>query len=105
MTTAKPQGEAVRRFIVQNIAKHPTDIAGRVSARFHITRQAVHKHVARLLAKGQIIESGQTRNRSYIFFTSRMFDSFDILSGGMSFSHAAGDANSSRSAARCNWPK
>jgi len=65
MATTKPQGEAVRHFILQNIAKHPTDIAGRVSARFHITRQAVHKHMSRLIKEGLITESGQTRNRSY----------------------------------------
>jgi anti-sigma regulatory factor (Ser/Thr protein kinase)/DNA-binding transcriptional ArsR family regulator len=65
MATAKRQGEAVRRFILQNIAKHPSDIARRVSTRFHITRQAVHKHISRLLEEGLIAESGQTRNRSY----------------------------------------
>src|ERR1700760_3240459 len=65
MATAKSHGEAVRRFILQNISKHPTDIARRVATRFDITRQAVHKHISRLLEEGLIAESGQTRNRSY----------------------------------------
>ena len=65
MATAKSHGEAIRRFILQNIAKHPTDIARRVSTRFEITRQAVHKHITRLIEEGLIAESGQTRSRSY----------------------------------------
>jgi anti-sigma regulatory factor (Ser/Thr protein kinase)/biotin operon repressor len=65
MATAKSHGEAIRRFILQNIAKHPTDVARRVSTRFEITRQAVHKHITRLIEEGLIAESGQTRNRSY----------------------------------------
>jgi anti-sigma regulatory factor (Ser/Thr protein kinase)/biotin operon repressor len=65
MATARPQGEAVRLFILENVASHPSDIAKRAAARFHITRQAVHKHLRRLVEEGILTESGQTRSRSY----------------------------------------
>ena len=65
MATARQQGEAVRRFILENTASHPSDVAKRAAVRFHITRQAVHKHLRRLVEEGILTESGQTRSRSY----------------------------------------
>jgi len=62
---ANSRGEAVRQFIIDNVAAHPTDITRRVAARFRITRQAVNKHLVRLVEAGLLVESGQTRARSY----------------------------------------
>jgi anti-sigma regulatory factor (Ser/Thr protein kinase) len=58
-------GEAVRRFIVDQVSNHPDDIAKRTASHFHITRQAVHKHLRRLVEEGDLQESGQTRSRQY----------------------------------------
>jgi anti-sigma regulatory factor (Ser/Thr protein kinase)/DNA-binding transcriptional ArsR family regulator len=63
--TAQPRGEAIRNFIFANLAKHPADIAKRVSTRFRITRQAAHKHLRRLVDEGLVTQSGQTRNHAY----------------------------------------
>lgn len=62
---ARAQGDRVRRFILENIGDHPRDIAGHTAARFGITRQAVHKHLTRLVQEGAITETGQTRNHRY----------------------------------------
>ena len=58
-------GESVRRFILDHVAAHPADIARRVAVHFHITRQAVNKHLRRLVDDGALLESGQTRSREY----------------------------------------
>lgn len=58
-------GEAVRTFILNQVSDHPTDIAKRVASHFHITRQAVHKHLRRLVDDGALQESGRTRRREY----------------------------------------
>ena len=82
MATARPQGEAVRRFIIDNVASHPADIAKRAATRFHITRQAVHKHLRRLVEEGILTEAGQTRSRSYgLAVLSRWERSYPIRAG------------------------
>jgi DNA-binding transcriptional ArsR family regulator len=63
MTRAR--GEDVRRFILDHVDEHPSDIAKRAASHFHITRQAVHKHMRRLVDEGALTEAGQTRNREY----------------------------------------
>lgn len=82
MATARPQGEAVRHFIIDNVARHPADVAKRAATRFHITRQAVHKHLRRLVEEGILTESGQTRSRSYgLAVLSQWERSFPIQAG------------------------
>ena len=43
------------------------------------------------LAKGKLTTDPQRHTGEGIFFTSRMFDSFDIISGGVYFSHSFGE--------------
>jgi len=62
---ARAKGEDVRRFIVDHVDAHGGDIAKRAASVFGITRQAVHKHLRRLIEEGVLTETGQTRSRSY----------------------------------------
>jgi len=65
MSRVRARGEDVRRFILEKIEQHPSDVS-RVTARhFNITRQAVNKHLQRLTSEKAIVETGQTRNRAY----------------------------------------
>src|SRR5690349_21082189 len=65
MTRVRVRGEAVRRFIMENVEKHARDIGRFTSDHFKITRQAVNKHLTRLKNEGALKETGKTRNRSY----------------------------------------
>jgi len=65
MGTVRVRGEAVRRFIVENVEKHPTDIVRVAVEKFDCSRQAVHKHLQRLIEEGAIEAEGQTRNKTY----------------------------------------
>lgn len=65
MTRVRARGEDIRRFILANIEKHPTDIAKVTGEHFAITRQAASKHLQRLTAEGAISETGNTRSRTY----------------------------------------
>jgi len=49
------------------------------------------RHAILELAKGKLTTDPQNHTGEGIFFTSRMFDAFDILSGGVYFSHEFGD--------------
>jgi hypothetical protein len=48
------------------------------------------RHAIFELAKGKLTTDPKRHTGEGIFFTSRMFDSFDILSGGVAFSHGYG---------------
>jgi hypothetical protein len=65
MTRVRARGEDVRRFILDHVDKHPSDIAKLTSEHFKITRQAVNKHLQRLTSEGALTEAGNTRNRIY----------------------------------------
>ena len=65
MTRIRTRGEDVRRFILNNVEKHPTDVSKITAEHFGITRQAVNKHLQRLTSEHALAETGHTRNRSY----------------------------------------
>lgn len=65
MPAIRGRGEDVRTFIVANVAKHPADIVRRTAEKFGCTRQAVHRHIQRLVEEGALVEAGKTRSRTY----------------------------------------
>lgn len=65
MSAVRAGGEAVRRFLIEHMLAHPTDIARVAADKFACTRQAVHKHLQRLVADGSVVVSGQTRSKRY----------------------------------------
>jgi hypothetical protein len=82
MTRVNSPGENVRRFIVEHVEKHPGDIARVTAEHFKITRQAVNKHLQRLTSERSLVESGQTRNRTYkLASLSTWRHSYDIIPG------------------------
>ena len=65
MTKVRSRGEQVRRFIVSHVEKHPTDIAKFTAEHFGITRQAVNKHLQRLVEERALVSDGKTRSCTY----------------------------------------
>src|SRR6266481_6190903 len=65
VTRVRARGEDIRHYIIDNVGKHPTDISQMIASHFSITRQAVNKHLKRLISEGAVIPSGKTINRSY----------------------------------------
>lgn len=65
MRKVRARGEDIRKFIIDHVEKHPTDVSKLTAQHFAITRQAVNKHLQRLTAEHALLESGQTRNRIY----------------------------------------
>jgi len=61
----RQRGEEIRQFILTNIEKHSKDVATLTSQEFGITRQAVNKHIQRLVKQKAIVAKGSTKNRSY----------------------------------------
>lgn len=65
MTRVRARGEAVRRFIIDNVDKHPKHISRVTAQKFDISRQAVNLHLRRLVDDGALTADGTTSNRSY----------------------------------------
>lgn len=55
----------IEAFITERVDKHPDDIARVTAEHFGITRQAVHRHLARLVKENKLTATGATRSRKY----------------------------------------
>jgi len=64
-TRIRARGEEIREFIVEHVDDHPSDIGKVASAKFRISRQAVNKHLQKLVQEGCLSEKGETRARAY----------------------------------------
>lgn len=69
MSKVRSRGEPVRRFLIENIEAHPADIVRVATEKFGCTRQAVHKHLQRLIADGAVVVTGTTRGKRYALAT------------------------------------
>ena len=65
MVGVRSRGEAIRQFIIDNVAGHPDSIVALTSETFKISRQAVNSHIKRLIDQESIVAEGNTRNRVY----------------------------------------
>jgi hypothetical protein len=62
------RGEAVRNFILAEVKDHPTDIVRIATEHFDCSRQAIHKHIQRLVKEDAVAEGWVTkRGRSVVF--------------------------------------
>jgi anti-sigma regulatory factor (Ser/Thr protein kinase) len=66
MAGVRERGEKVRQFILDNVDHNPTDIVTLTSRAYDISRQAVNKHIKRLVAQHALLERGATRNKHYV---------------------------------------
>ena len=65
MPGTRERGRAIRRFILERLGSNRAAIAQLTAAHFGISRQAVNKHLHRLVREGLLTAEGTTRNRRY----------------------------------------
>jgi anti-sigma regulatory factor (Ser/Thr protein kinase)/biotin operon repressor len=65
MNRVRARGEDIRRFILEQVEQHPSDIAKAAAEKFGISRQAVNKHLQRLAAEKALNVIGKTKSRLY----------------------------------------
>ncbi|MEX2149030.1 MAG: DUF4325 domain-containing protein [Steroidobacteraceae bacterium] len=83
MTRVRARGEEVRKFILQNLEKHPNEIAKIAAEKFGVTRQAINKHLQRLVTEKAITELGKTRNRTYQMATLSEWNKAYLIAPGL----------------------
>ena len=82
MTGVRVRGEGIRRFILDHVEKSSDDVTKATAEKFGITRQAVSKHLRRLLDEGALRRSGNTRARVYRLSPLLEWDEhFEIVPG------------------------
>lgn len=65
MAVTRERGRVIRGYIVAHVRAHPENIAQVCADHFGVSRQAVNKHLSRLVAEGLLAAQGATRNRRY----------------------------------------
>lgn len=65
MARGPSRTQAIRDFILSQVALHPTAIGRITGARFGVSRQAVNKHISALVAAGLLVATGTTKGRHY----------------------------------------
>lgn len=65
MIKIRSRGEAIRKYILDNVEKFPDDITKKTGEHFKITRQAANKHIKSLVAEKALVEIGSTKNKKY----------------------------------------
>lgn len=69
MTGIREQGRLVRRYILEHVDPNSQHIVRSTTFQFGISRQAVNKHIRRLIKEGLLTARGTTRNRTYSLTT------------------------------------
>jgi len=83
MARVRVRGETVRRYIIEQVERHPSDLTKITVAKFGITRQAVNKHLHRLLDEEALIQEGTTRRRSYRLAPLVHWNKIYTIGGGL----------------------
>ncbi|MEM6543284.1 MAG: DUF4325 domain-containing protein [Pseudomonadota bacterium] len=79
MVGLRKRGEDIRCFIIENVEEHPRDITTIAAEKFDVSRQAINKHINKLVEQGSINRSGKTRNRTYTLApTAQYRESFEL---------------------------
>lgn len=65
MTKPREKSESIRYFILEHVDKYPADIAKITAEHFHISRQAINKHLQKLVEDKSLTMDGKTRNKTY----------------------------------------
>lgn len=55
----------IEAFIIENVDDHAADIAHFAAVHFGVTRQAIHRHLARMVREKKLTAVGTTRSRTY----------------------------------------
>ena len=70
----RKRGEAIRAYILDNVAEHPFDIVARTAKRFDISRQAVSHHIRRLVDQNDVLVEGTRSQPKYRLVEQAEYD-------------------------------
>lgn len=68
----------IRDFLIDRVGDHPRDLVSLATEEFGVTRQAVHRHLSKLIKEGVIEAKGTTRNKEYSLVKNRFMDAIRL---------------------------
>lgn len=83
MVGIRKRGENVRQFILDNVEHNPKDLVALTSRAYGISRQAVNKHIKRLVEQNSLLVRGATRNKHYILHPLVKWEHIYTLGGSL----------------------
>ncbi len=83
MVGIRKRGENIRQFILDNVRHNPKDIVALTSNAYDISRQAVNKHIKRLVEQHALLVRGATRNKFYILHPLEKWEHIYALNGAL----------------------
>ena len=83
MVGLRKRGEKIRRYVLDNVDNHPRSISKVAAEKFGISRQAVNKHIKRLVEQGSLLVSGTTRNRKYALWPEHEINKLFEIDGNL----------------------
>lgn len=87
----RAKSAGIRQFIISGVAQNPTAIAKLAATHFGITRQAVHRHIQRLVEEEILLEKGATRGKRYELRTLNEWEKSYSLTDSLAESTVWGD--------------
>lgn len=63
--TTHAKTEEIKRFIINQVEKHPADLTAITAKTFGISRQAINRHLQKMLKDGVLRAEGTTRSKRY----------------------------------------
>ena len=73
----------ISQFILEHVAQHPADITSITSEKFGISRQAVLRHLNKLLQDGSLLATGQTKDRRYALNPQNLTHTRELALAGL----------------------
>lgn len=61
----REKSKEIRRFILRNAGRHPREVGILAARSFGISRQAISRHLEKLVSEGLLTATGKTRDREY----------------------------------------
>lgn len=83
MVGVHTRGTEIRQFILDNVEHHPRDVAALAARTFGISRQAINKHIKRLVEEKAITVHGTTKDRHYLLRPLVLWDHTYPLNGNL----------------------
>ncbi len=84
MVKTNKRGEEVRQFILDHVEHHPRDVTSITARTFNISRQAVNKHIKKLVDQHALVTEGSTGNKRYLLHPTEEWDQLYNLDGTLS---------------------
>ena len=74
MAVVRKRGEEIRHFVLANVKQHPHDIVALTSQEFSISRQAVNKHIQRLVKQNSLTLARSGQKSTYALTPKHSFE-------------------------------